>query len=102
MGINFGIPLTPEEENDFYGNRKIPVGTCFRENDHYYLQQEHSVLHVNLDSLINSLHVGFLSDKKYREVPYEDFRKAITSVIYDLELDAFWKQENKDLKDGGL
>ena len=55
--------LTKEEENLLYGDRKIEINLTFKSDDHYYLQRENDVLHIN-DGIINNLHVGHLNDVK--------------------------------------
>ncbi len=89
-----GRCLTAKELHILYGDRQVAVGKCFEGEGHFYSQREDSVLHVSAEKdLVNSLHVGFLNDKKdrnYREVTPEEFRAAVAETIYNLELDKFW------------
>lgn len=83
--------LNTKELNARYGDRQIPVGKCFTSEGHFYLQREDSVLHVSAGKdLINTLHVGYLNNKKTDEVTTEKFKLAVAETIYSLELDKFW------------
>lgn len=85
--------LTPEEELEIYGTRRVEIGRCFIADDgHAYMQCEDMVLHVN-EGIINSLHVGFLNNigelKKIKDLDPTEFKDLINSQVKLLGLDKF-------------
>lgn len=94
MGIRFES-MSNKEQESMYGPRIIPVGSCFRNEEHYYLQQEDRVLHVNTESaLVNSLASGFLNDKGHQRISLDEFKVAMKQVIYELGLNEFWSDQS--------
>lgn len=85
--------LTPEEELEIYGTRRVEIGRCFiAEDGHAYMQCEDMVLHVK-DGIINSLHSGFLNSrigsKELMDLDPTEFKDLINSQVKLLGLDKF-------------
>lgn len=90
-------PLSPEDENKLYSERKIKIGTAFRakNGNHYYLQRENDVLHI-ANQLINVLHVGSLNIDKNRThkiITSEKFEEKMQEVIYFMDIDKYWAKK---------
>lgn len=91
------IPLTDQELNELYGERKKPINYAvahdceFTGKTHFYLQRENDVLHIG-DNLINTLHVGFFNQKarKFREIETNEFNNKFKETIYTMELEKYW------------
>lgn len=87
------IEFTPEQIEDYYGERTKNVGECFKWGTHYYQQRESDVLHCNLDGVINNLNVGYLNlEMTFTPIPVEVFDSVIRAVIYNLDIGKYWKQ----------
>jgi hypothetical protein len=80
-------PLTEDETDLLYGERKVEVGKYFKKvefnMEHFYLQRENDVLHVNRKGIINSLHVGALNntDNTYTPTTEDEFMNAYLEVF---------------------
>lgn len=95
MGDNHKITvrsLTDSELDNLYGNRKVPVGKCFKGTDgHLYKQMEDEVLHLNIVSeksyVVNTLHAGFLNDdsiRRFVEIDPKVFSDRLSEIILKL------------------
>ena len=92
-------PLTKQELDQMYGQRTVAVNLSFSCGNsltgitHYYLQRENDVLHIG-DDIINSLHVGYLNKHigEMEPMPLNDFKLKAKELIYNMELDTFWKK----------
>ncbi len=82
--------LTAEEELMRYGHRKIEIGKCFESDGYMYMQRNNDVLHVN-ESIINTLHEGFLNQQSdLIEIEISKFNNNIKKEMYNMELNHFW------------
>ena len=94
MGIIKTRGLTPEEEFSIYGERVVEVGKAFRVDNHYFLQREDDVLHVNTGEgnwLINGLNVGHLNQTDGAiEIKRDEFDMSLKQTIYELHIGKYW------------
>lgn len=90
-----GTPLTttiPTSKN--LTLKKLVVGNAYKDNDHYFLQRENDVLHLNVDKkILNVLDVDYLIYKtELVDIDKEEFVLAVKKFIYEFELDSFWNK----------
>lgn len=74
--------------------KKLVVGNAYKDNDHYFLQRENDVLHLNVDKkILNVLDVDYLIYKtELVDIDKEEFVLAVKKFIYEFELDSFWNK----------
>jgi hypothetical protein len=84
--------LTENELDELYGGKKIDANNCFKSENHYYMQRENDVLHCNNET-INSLHVGFLNNEKFKKISKKEFDLKIKEIIYHLEIDNYFNKK---------
>ena len=89
-------PCTDQEKDHMYGEKTKPVGQAYRKNDgfydHFYLQRESDVLHVNVKGqILNILHIGFLNKEAgLVEITNKEFTETVRKFIYLSEIEKFW------------
>lgn len=102
--------LSDREEHELYGERKTPVGKCFKYVDtaedgdgleHYYKQEAYHVLHVLKGQIINTLAEGFFNDihknrrtgftHSYEEITLDEFESAVRQTIFEMEIYKYFK-----------
>ena len=101
--------LSSREERELYGERRTPIGTCFKHLDttedgealeHYYKQEAYFVLHVLKGHIINTLAEGFFNTIKnrrtgfenvYQEATLEEFESAMRQTIFEMEIYKYLK-----------
>jgi hypothetical protein len=76
-------PLSEEELDSIYGERKIGVGKCYKEGGHLYKQVEDGVIHINMNDrlLINVLHRGYLNNQKLKEIKETEFDQELCNCV---------------------
>lgn len=71
------------------------VGECFKRGDHYYQQRINDTLHVNTEAenmSINVVEVNYLNIyTEIDKIGAEEFKLAVQKVIYDMDINSFWK-----------
>lgn len=72
---------------------KICVGDCFVEDEHFFLQRDTDVLHVNTKTMmINSIPTIGIIDQfpKFSRIEKGDFDIAVKKTIYEMDLYSYW------------
>lgn len=83
------ISHSDKELDEMYGaNRRYNIKECFRKNNHYYMQLDNNVLHVN-DELINTLHNSVLDNNELERITVEEFEDYIRLQIFNMGIYKF-------------
>jgi len=85
--------ITDEELDGMYGsNLRYKVGSCFKENEHYYMQRENDVLHI-FDKIINTLHNSSLDKGVFENITEEQFNEKIKTTIFEMGIYKYVKEK---------
>ncbi len=92
--------ITDHELDEMYGNHlRHKIDSCFKTNDdHYFMQKNDNVLHVNYGSLlINTLHNSFFDDvdqdRNLTKIDMEEFLEKLRETIFNLGIYEYTKSD---------
>ena len=70
----------------FPNKPQVKVGKFLYNDGKYYHQRKTDVLYINPEGLITTHPVGFLENKNYNECTKEEFKTALNTTIFNMNI----------------